>query len=55
MEISGLKQGAAYRIMREINKELKEKGAITIPGKVSKAALFDKLRIKEGSGNNRGE
>lgn len=55
MEIGGMKKGAAYRLIREVNADLKKQGVITMPGKVSKAALFDKLRIKEGSGNNRGE
>lgn len=47
MRIASLKEGTAYRVIREINTELKAKGFITFRGKVPKAALFERLGIKE--------
>ena len=34
MELLGVKEAKAYRVMQELNKELKAKGYITISGKV---------------------
>lgn len=36
MLILGVKQDAAYKIIRTLNAELKERGYITVAGKVSK-------------------
>lgn len=36
MLILGVKQDAAYKIIRTLNAELKEKGYITVAGRVSK-------------------
>lgn len=47
MQITGVKEGMAYKLIREVNDELKSKGFITLRGKVPKAALFERLGIKE--------
>ena len=44
-EISGMlgvSNSKAYAIIRELNAELKERGYLTIPGKVSRAFFFEK-------------
>ena len=33
----------AYKIMRQLNRELKEKGMITIPGRVSRQYFLERL------------
>lgn len=40
--------GKAYQIIREINKEMKAKGFLTIRGRVNKFYLLERLGIKEG-------
>jgi hypothetical protein len=42
MTITGVKQSKAYQIIRELNKELKKKGCITIAGQVSKKFFNEK-------------
>lgn len=34
MELLGVKEAKAYKVMQQLNKELKQKGYITISGKV---------------------
>lgn len=38
--------GKAYKIIRELNKEMKEKGFLTIRGRINKFYLFERLGIK---------
>lgn len=42
MEILGVKESKAYQIMRTLNKELKEKGYITIAGQVPRKFFNEK-------------
>lgn len=42
-----VKQGKAYEIMREINKEMKEKGFLIIRGRVNSSYLMERLGIKD--------
>ena len=41
-EMLGVSNSKAYSIIRELNTELKERGYLTIPGKVSRAFFFEK-------------
>lgn len=41
-EILGISRTQAYRIVRQLNKELEEKGYIVIPGRVPKKYLTEK-------------
>ena len=41
-EMLGVSNSQAYSIIRELNTELKERGYLTIPGKVSRAFFFEK-------------
>lgn len=41
----GVKPGAAYKFIRELNKELKEQGFITIRGKVEERYLNERFRL----------
>lgn len=43
MAILGIKQSKAYEIIRELNKELKSKGKITIAGKVHKKYFEERV------------
>lgn len=43
MEILGVGQSKAYAIIRQLNKELHEKGKIVISGKVSKRYFEEKM------------
>lgn len=42
MKILGVAQTKAYKIIKQLNKELEEKGYITLSGKVSKKYFFEK-------------
>lgn len=42
VEIMGIAKPTAYRLIRELNKELNEKGYITIQGKVSTRYFFER-------------
>ena len=42
-EILGVSEGKAYGIIRELNKELKERGFITVTGKVSRIFFSERL------------
>ena len=41
-EMLGVSNSKAYSIIRELNTERKERGYLTIPGKVSRAFFFEK-------------
>lgn len=41
-EILGVSNSKSYSIIRELNAELKERGYLTIPGKVSRAFFSEK-------------
>ena len=40
----GISKPYAYKLVREMNEELKKKGFLTIPGRVPKAPEFRRLR-----------
>ena len=46
-DLSKVKIGKAYQIIRELNEELKKEGYITIRGRVNKDYLLKRLGIKE--------
>lgn len=39
----------AYQVIRELNKELSEKGFITVRGRVSSRYLYDRLNLEAES------
>lgn len=41
-EMLGVSNSKAYSVIRELNAELKERGYLTIPGKVSRAFFSEK-------------
>lgn len=43
MEAMGISQSMAYRIIRTLNRELRENGYITVSGRVSRAYFEDKV------------
>lgn len=43
MIILGVRQSKAYQIIRDLNKELKDQGKITIAGKVSKRYFDERI------------
>ena len=45
-EIMDVSEGYAYRLIRTLNNELKEKGYMTISGNVNRAYLFERMGIK---------
>lgn len=42
MKITGVKQTKAYQIIRELNRQLKEKGYVTIAGQVPRKYFNEK-------------
>lgn len=42
-EMLGISKSHAYKIVRDLNKELKAKGCLTIAGKVSRVYLTERL------------
>ena len=50
MRILQVKQTKAYEIIRKLNEELKQKGYIVVPGKVSKRYFYEKVYINEDEG-----
>ncbi|MCS5421891.1 MULTISPECIES: transcriptional regulator [Psychrilyobacter] len=44
-KICKVKQGRAYRLMKEINDEMKEKGYLVIRGRVNSSFLYEKLGL----------
>ena len=47
MDILQIKQSKAYQIIRQLNKELSEKGLITVPGRVDANYFRKKLFYEE--------
>lgn len=44
-QICKVKTGRAYKLMKEINDELKKKGYITISGRVNSEFLYERLGL----------
>jgi len=51
-KICQVKQGKAYRLMKEINDEMKEKGYIVIRGRVNSKFLYEKLGLGDKNGQH---
>lgn len=49
-EALGMSRAYAYKLIRRLNKEMEERGCITVPGRVSRA-YFEK-RLFEGEGDS---
>lgn len=47
MRILQVKQTKAYKIIRELNEELEQRGYIVVSGKVSKRYFYEKVYINE--------
>ncbi len=47
MEIMQIKEGKAYKIMKELNNELKQKGFITVAGRVPRKYFEERIGISE--------
>ena len=47
MKITSMSQSYAYKIIRVLNKELREKGYLVVPGKVNARYLNDRYGIEE--------
>ena len=45
-EITGVKQPKAYAVIKELNKELEEKGIFTISGRVSKRYFEERTQCR---------
>lgn len=45
MELCNCSESHAYRIMRDLNEELKKKGYVTTAGRVSRKYLMERLYI----------
>ena len=45
MQMLGVGQTTAYKIIQELNKELKEKGKITISGRVNKKYFDERVSV----------
>lgn len=48
-EILGIGKQKAYKIIREINNELKAQGYMIVQGRVNKKRFFEKVGIKDAS------
>lgn len=46
-KILNVKQSTAYKVIRDLNKELQEKGFLIINGKVEKKYLLERYRLVE--------
>ncbi|WP_301955903.1 hypothetical protein [uncultured Eubacterium sp.] len=44
-DILGISESASYKVIKECNQELSNKGYITIRGKVPKVYLFERMGI----------
>lgn len=49
IELCNVKEGRAYKIIRDLNKEIKKEGYITISGRVNKSYLLKKLGAEKGT------
>lgn len=47
MRILQVKQTKAYKIIRELNEELEQRGYIVVSGKASKRYFYEKVYINE--------
>lgn len=50
MECLGISQSGAYNVIRDLNKELRENGFLTIRGKVEERYLYERFRLSDGEG-----
>lgn len=48
MECLGISQSGAYNVIRDLNNELKERGFLTIRGKVEERYLYERFRLSDG-------
>lgn len=46
MKLMGCKRSAAYALIRKLNKELQEKGFITLQGRVSKKYFLERMCLE---------
>ena len=49
VEELGISKPHAYRILRKLNEELKERGLITIAGRVDRSYFDERLRYQGGN------
>ena len=49
-EILTVSKSKAYEIVRQLNKELKAKGLITVAARVSKAYFYERMCYRKSSG-----
>ena len=47
VELMGVAKSTAYQLIRELNRELKNKGYITIQGKIPAKYLFERCGLVE--------
>ncbi len=47
MEITGVAESKAYQFINQINNELKKQGFLTVAGKVSKKAFFERYPVDD--------
>lgn len=52
MECLGISQSGAYNVIRDLNNELKERGFLTIRGKVEERYLYERFRLTGAEGLN---
>lgn len=50
MEIMHIKEGQAYKMMRQCNEELKAKGFMTVRGRVPKTFFFERIGLSGAAG-----
>ena len=50
----GVSASHAYKIMRQLNQELKEKGFVTIAGRISRDYFYERIYRKEEEEKNAG-
>lgn len=53
MECLGISQSGAYNVIRDLNNELKERGFLTIRGKVEERYLHERFRLSGAEGLNK--
>lgn len=49
-EVLGVSRSSAYRIISQLNKELKSQGYLTINGKINKKYFYERIYGKEDTG-----
>lgn len=45
MKLTKMKQGYAYKVIRELNKELEEKGYMTVRGRVPRKYFIERMGL----------